>query len=139
MEYGVKAGYAKAIGAASGATLGRDELTLRFATPAPPALIGAIDPRFKPLRRTADGLTIVEAPRYAVFSELLAAEGVAPERFAHVHAPIGLDLGAVTPQEIAVSIVAELIAVRRGRADVPSVASASLKWMPKFNRSAAGG
>ena len=45
MEYGVKAGYAKAIGAASGATLGRDELTLRFVTPAPPATIAAIDPR----------------------------------------------------------------------------------------------
>ena len=33
-----------------------------------------------------------------------------------MHAPIGLDIGAVTPQEIAVSIVAELIAVRRGKA-----------------------
>ncbi len=64
--------------------------------------------------------------------EALAAEGVEPERFSRVHAPIGLDLGAVTPQEIAVSIVAELIAVRRGRADDPSVASASLKWLPKF-------
>ncbi len=71
MEYGVKAGYAKAIGAASGATLGRDELTLRFVTPAAPASIAALDPRLKPLRRTADGLTVVEAPRYAVFSELL--------------------------------------------------------------------
>ncbi len=69
--------------------------------------------------------------------EALVAEGVDPERFAKVHAPIGLDLGAVTPQEIAVSIVAELIAVRRGRADAPSVAGASLKWMPKFSQSAA--
>ena len=31
-----------------------------------------------------------------------------------VHAPIGLDIGAVTPAEIAISILAELIAVRRG-------------------------
>ena len=30
-----------------------------------------------------------------------------------VHAPIGLDIGAVTPAEIAISILAELIAVRR--------------------------
>ena len=72
MEYGVKAGYAKAIGAASGATLGRDELTLRFVTPASPATISAIDSRLKPLRQTADGQTVVEAPRYAVFSQLLA-------------------------------------------------------------------
>ena len=33
----------------------------------------------------------------------------------HVHAPIGLDIGAVTPQEIAVSILAELIAVKHGK------------------------
>ncbi len=64
--------------------------------------------------------------------EALMAEGVDPERFTHVHAPIGLDLGAVTPQEIAVSIVAELIAVRRGRTADPTVAGASLKWTPKF-------
>ena len=32
-----------------------------------------------------------------------------------VHAPVGLDLGAVTPEEIAVSIVAELVALRHGR------------------------
>lgn len=70
--------------------------------------------------------------------EQLAEEGVDPERFAHVHAPIGLDLGAVTPQEIAVSILAELIAVRRGRTADPAVASASLKWTPKFARPAAG-
>lgn len=38
-----------------------------------------------------------------------------PERLARVHAPIGLDIGAVSPEEIAVSIVAELIAHRRGR------------------------
>jgi xanthine dehydrogenase accessory factor len=70
--------------------------------------------------------------------DALIDEGVDPERFARVHAPIGLDLGAVTPQEIAVSILAELIAVRRGRATDPAVASASLKWMPKLERSSAG-
>ena len=31
-----------------------------------------------------------------------------------VHAPIGLDIGAVTPAEIAISILAELVAIRRG-------------------------
>ena len=37
------------------------------------------------------------------------------ELLQHVHAPIGLDIGAVTPQEIAVSILAELIAVKHGK------------------------
>lgn len=66
--------------------------------------------------------------------EALLGEGVEPVRFEGVHAPIGLDIGAVTPQEIAVSILAELIAVRRGKASTPAVAAASLKWTPKLLR-----
>jgi xanthine dehydrogenase accessory factor len=45
--------------------------------------------------------------------EDLHRQGAAREQLARVHAPVGLDLGAVTPAEIAVSIAAELIAVRR--------------------------
>lgn len=48
----------------------------------------------------------------AVFREL-RREGIAAHLFERVHAPIGLDIGAVTPEEIAISITAELIAVRR--------------------------
>ncbi len=63
--------------------------------------------------------------------DVLVEDGSVPvERLAQVHAPIGLDIGAVTPQEIAVAIVAELIAVRRGKQQ--QVAAASLKWMPKL-------
>jgi xanthine dehydrogenase accessory factor len=47
-----------------------------------------------------------------VFREL-TREGLKPELFDRVHSPVGLDIGAVTPEEIAVSIVAELIAMRR--------------------------
>ena len=47
----------------------------------------------------------------------LAEEGVAEERLRRVRAPIGLAIGAVTPEEIAVSILAEVTAVRRGAAD----------------------
>jgi xanthine dehydrogenase accessory factor len=58
--------------------------------------------------------------------DALAADRIAPEQLARVHAPIGLDIGAVTPQEIAVSILAELIAVKHGKASsVPS-----MKWTP---------
>ncbi len=64
------------------------------------------------------------APRYigmvgsrrrvrAAYRALLAA-GVAKERLSSIHAPIGVDIGAETPEEIAVSIAAELVAVRRG-------------------------
>jgi xanthine dehydrogenase accessory factor len=43
----------------------------------------------------------------------LAKQGMERELFERVHAPIGLDIGATTPEEIAVAIVAEMIAVRR--------------------------
>lgn len=46
--------------------------------------------------------------------QTLAEEGVPPADLAQVHSPIGLTIGAQTPEEIAVSIVAELIAVRSG-------------------------
>ena len=63
--------------------------------------------------------------------DVLVEEGSVPiDRLAAIHAPIGLDIGAVTPQEIAVAIVAELIAVRRGKGD--AIAGASLRWMPKL-------
>jgi xanthine dehydrogenase accessory factor len=48
----------------------------------------------------------------AIFREL-QREGLPAKLFERVHAPIGLDIGAVTPEEIAISITAELIAVRR--------------------------
>jgi xanthine dehydrogenase accessory factor len=47
-----------------------------------------------------------------IFREL-TKEGIPAELFDRVHAPVGLDIGAITPEEIAVAITAELIAVRR--------------------------
>ncbi len=41
-------------------------------------------------------------------------EGVSRESFERIHAPMGLEIGAITPEEIAVSVAAEMIAVRRG-------------------------
>ncbi|MGC2254849.1 MAG: XdhC/CoxI family protein, partial [Candidatus Acidiferrales bacterium] len=43
----------------------------------------------------------------------LEKQGIAIEKFARVHAPVGLEIGALTPEEIAVSVTAELIAIRR--------------------------
>src|ERR1700676_4172744 len=43
----------------------------------------------------------------------LQKEGVPAHLFDRVHAPVGLDIGAITPEEIAVAITAELIAIRR--------------------------
>ena len=67
--------------------------------------------------------------------EALEAEGVTPEQLRKVHAPVGLDLGAVTPEEIAVSILAEMIAVKYGKVDAREVSGSvgtaeSLRWTP---------
>lgn len=67
-------------------------------TPSPPRYIGMVGSR----RRVR-----------AAFRALLDA-GVPGDRLAEVHAPIGVDIGAETPEEIAVAIAAELVAVRRG-------------------------
>ncbi len=48
----------------------------------------------------------------SIYKEL-EKEGIPAEKFANVHAPVGLEIGAVTPEEIAVAIVAEMIAERR--------------------------
>jgi xanthine dehydrogenase accessory factor len=44
----------------------------------------------------------------------LEKEGIARSAFEKVHAPMGLDIGAISPEEIAISVTAEMIAVRRG-------------------------
>jgi xanthine dehydrogenase accessory factor len=46
---------------------------------------------------------------------VLAKRGVMPERLSKLKAPAGLDLGAITPDEIAISILAEIVGVRRGK------------------------
>ncbi len=62
--------------------------------------------------------------------DALAADGMSPELLARVHAPIGLDIGAVTPQEIAVSILAELIAVKHGKFGTRDANELAMKWNP---------
>jgi xanthine dehydrogenase accessory factor len=62
-----------------------------------------------------------------IFDALLD-DGIAADALRPVHAPIGLDIGAITPQEIAVSILAELIAVKHGKLQDPAVAASSMRW-----------
>ena len=60
--------------------------------------------------------------------DALREDGATPEMLSRVHAPIGLDIGAITPQEIAVSILAELIAVKHGKIAEPNVAAVTMRW-----------
>ncbi len=66
--------------------------------------------------------------KVARISDQLLSEGMAPEVLKQVHAPVGLEIGAVTPQEIAVSILAELIAVKHGKIKSRDAAELSMKW-----------
>jgi xanthine dehydrogenase accessory factor len=60
------------------------------------------------------GMISSQRKREAIY-EALKAAGVKKERLEFVHSPIGIDIGGETPEEIAVSIVAELIKVRSGQ------------------------
>lgn len=63
-------------------------------------------------------------PKMVHVFQALVEQGLRLEELEQVHTPVGLDIGAQTPEEIAVSILAEMIAVRRG---VDPVRSRSLK------------
>ena len=52
--------------------------------------------------------------RVATVLEALGTAGWSPAEIARIKSPIGLDIGGVTPEEIAVSIMAELIGPNRG-------------------------
>jgi len=66
--------------------------------------------------------------RTSIVIERLRESGVSEEQLRKIRAPIGLDIGAVSPEEVALSIMAEIIAERRG------AAGGSLSaWRRKFN------
>ncbi len=66
--------------------------------------------------------------KVARLTDALIDAGVSADWIKQLRAPIGFDIGAVSPEEIAVAILAELIAVRRGKIDEPHVAGLSLQW-----------
>jgi len=80
-----------------------DETSLRRVVGKPAAYIGMIGSR----------------RRVGAVLQHLVEEGADPEAVARVHTPIGLDIGAETPEEIAVAIMAEVIQVRRGGTGQP--------------------
>jgi len=51
---------------------------------------------------------------HAARLERLAAAGFTPEQTARIHGPVGLSIGALSPAEIAISVMAQITAVRRG-------------------------
>jgi xanthine dehydrogenase accessory factor len=57
--------------------------------------------------------------RVQVVLRTLASEGYPHDRLALVRAPIGLDIGAETPDEIALAIISEVVAARRGGTGMP--------------------
>jgi len=88
-----------------------DMRVLRWAVQTPARYIGMVGSRRK-------AITVYRA---------LLEEGLQPDLFDRVHSPVGLDIGAITPEEIAVSIMAEIIGIRRG-------AARSLPHMSWFQR-----
>ena len=46
--------------------------------------------------------------------ERLLQKGISQQQLDRVHSPIGMDIGAETPEELAISILAEIVKVRRG-------------------------
>lgn len=80
-----------------------DETSLRMVAESDAAYVGMIG----------------SARRVRAVLQHIAEEGVAQEAIERVYTPIGLDIGAETPEEIAVSIMAEIVMVRRGGAGGP--------------------
>jgi xanthine dehydrogenase accessory factor len=70
----------------------------------------------RPLRYV--GLIGSRRKKTVIFGELATEDGVSPEELARVRCPIGLPIGGETPEEIAVSIVAELLQVKNDRGQV---------------------
>ncbi len=80
----------------------RDRETLKFALPSPAPYIGILGPHKRRVRML----------------EAIQEEGVqfTEKQLQRMHSPIGLDIGSETPEEIAISIMAEIIAVQKGHA-----------------------
>jgi xanthine dehydrogenase accessory factor len=90
------------------ATMGeRDEAALRSALDSDAAYLGVVASR----------------KRFAEIANVLDAGGISARALEGVRSPAGLDIGARTPEEIAISILAEIVRVRRGQSDARDAAT----------------
>jgi len=96
------------------ATWGWDEPALAQVLQSPAPFIGLVSSRRK----------------FKLIADKLRERGCTDEDIARIHAPIGLDIGAETPEEIAVAIMGEIIMQRRGGDGSPI----HLRWKPKAAR-----
>ena len=85
----------------------RDEEALAAALRAAPAYLGVV----------------ASGKRFAQMRDALLARGTPADALAAVRSPAGLDIGARTPEEIAVSILAEIVQRRRSAAEVSDAAA----------------
>lgn len=89
------------------ATMGEhDEEAIRAALPLHPAYLGVV----------------ASARRFAQMRDTLRARGVAAEALDRIHSPAGLKIGAKSPEEIALSILAEIVQTRAETAQAPAEA-----------------
>lgn len=79
---------------------------------------------------------IASAHRSKLVLDYLRLEGVAPEKIEKVWAPAGLDLGAATPEEIALSIMSQIVALRRGGKVTPLMHNAAPETAPEADAAA---
>jgi xanthine dehydrogenase accessory factor len=80
-----------------------DEQCMHIAVQANPDYVGLIGSK----RRTS------------IVIDRLRDAGISAEQLEKIHAPIGLDIGAVSPEEVALAIMAEIVAARRGGTGLP--------------------
>jgi xanthine dehydrogenase accessory factor len=78
-----------------------------------PALIGSLETRARYIGAVGSRKTNRER------KDRLRAAGVSDQSISRIRGPVGLDIGANTPEEMAVSIMAEIVAVRKGRGGGP--------------------
>jgi xanthine dehydrogenase accessory factor len=72
--------------------------------------------------------------RSKLILDYLAAQGVPADEISRIFAPAGFDLGAATPEEIALSVVSEIVALRRGKRALFPKDAAALDARAKAHR-----